>query len=410
LNSLLIEKMGLIFNQTTAVSKLKKVDNNKEMIYYSTHACQYPTGTQMMYTKEFAPTQKTKATKKTMNADQDSKENQAALGLVNSMSDFINNIMRMHMESDFQSNSQDVKQAPKPKHAGSGRRNSSRIAAYNSRRSSVGSKRNHVSIAGDKTEDANPSEEQPKRRKMSHDHGYIATLPLSHFPPAIKNIVRQLQTEEKAAAAAQESSWAQKAADAKEKAAELWRSISPTSLKRLPLQKPHTDFSEEYIQKCKEKNHCAAVGFMPLEKCGMWIRYWKQYRAREEVVVAAAPVVVAAAPGPAATEDSDVTGTLLFIPYGHIVVIPMTLLHAGGYRVSATGSKRCHFYLYAGDEDNYAEAPLNHRNSYFCPDKPPKNHGAKDYFATMKEYSCLWRGDTWYSKAQEELEDLFLFS
>jgi len=89
------------------------------------------------------------------------------------------------------------------------------------------------------------------------------------------------------------------------------------------FQSPHMDFHTKELLTYLEAGHKMLVAFMPLEMHGMWLSYYEKFCHSGEDVV-----------------------KVIFIPYGSIAFAPASLIHAGGYRTSLTGNKRCHFYIY----------------------------------------------------------------
>lgn len=97
------------------------------------------------------------------------------------------------------------------------------------------------------------------------------------------------------------------------------------------VQNPHYDFTENYLESEEARN--IYLGFAPLTEDGMFLQVWK-------------------------TEGE---GTVLYIPFGSLLILPASTMHAGGYCSRArSGNLRLHFYFYL----NGVTAPISNTNVY----------------------------------------------
>jgi hypothetical protein len=111
-------------------------------------------------------------------------------------------------------------------------------------------------------------------------------------------------------------------------------------------QKPHIDFRWNDIINNKNSKTAVAskpastppfVGFFPLTPAGMFLQLWLR-------------------PGP---------GTLVFVPYGQLLIVPGSCIHGGGFTSSADGNPRGHIYIYV------QEVPGEKTNTYTDPEGRP---------------------------------------
>ena len=117
---------------------------------------------------------------------------------------------------------------------------------------------------------------------------------------------------------------------------------------KITMQMPHVDHRGSLQWEWRNQGDIGFIGFMALEPNGMFLRIWPEHKGTE-------------------VQHPEY---LLYIPPFTLVLVPATLLHAGGFRTSNTGNRRLHFYGYA-TETEAAEArdaghmpPLSYRNDY----------------------------------------------
>lgn len=104
-------------------------------------------------------------------------------------------------------------------------------------------------------------------------------------------------------------------------------------------QPAHVDYAWEVLEKC---GHELWIGFFPLTNDGMFLQVW-----------------------PLAEESTrSVSGQLVFIPFGKLLVLPSRTIHGGGFRTTMGGSHgnlRFHIYFARGPG---SKLPTHQANKY----------------------------------------------
>jgi hypothetical protein len=86
------------------------------------------------------------------------------------------------------------------------------------------------------------------------------------------------------------------------------------------VQNPHYDFRVDYLASSQASN--IYLGFAPLTNDGMFLQVW----------------------------TGQGHGTVVYIPFGSLLILPASTMHAGGYCSRArSGNLRLHFYFYLND-------------------------------------------------------------
>lgn len=86
------------------------------------------------------------------------------------------------------------------------------------------------------------------------------------------------------------------------------------------VQNPHYDFKETYLASIEASN--VYLGFTPLTNDGMFLQVW----------------------------NKQGVGAVVYIPFGSLLILPASTMHAGGYCSRArSGNLRLHFYFYLND-------------------------------------------------------------
>ena len=116
-------------------------------------------------------------------------------------------------------------------------------------------------------------------------------------------------------------------------------------------QHPHFDYSwhsnnEKRGRTCQNPSRYW-IGFLPVTDSGQFLQFWRYQKDIEE----------------------PQKGQIVFIPKGHLVIVPGDTLHGGGFRAyTENGNRgshgRVHFYIYPGHD----VAPIDrHTNEYRDP-------------------------------------------
>jgi hypothetical protein len=93
-------------------------------------------------------------------------------------------------------------------------------------------------------------------------------------------------------------------------------------------QPAHVDYDYPLLQ---EHGHKLFLAFFPLTKEGTYLQLWN----RDEADYATSPTV---------------HGTVVYIPYGKMLIVPADTIHGGGFRRGDTGNLRFHLYIELQDE------------------------------------------------------------
>jgi len=149
----------------------------------------------------------------------------------------------------------------------------------------------------------------------------------------------------------------------------------------------HTDQPGEQVHVWHKNKNLAFIGFMGLERRGMWIRLWPWYKGLPPD---------GATEGEAAKELGN--DLFVFIPPMTVLLVPITMLHAGALRTSFSGNKRLHFYCYATKVEEETgrvakrqrrtdpTSPTAFKNSYEKPvvKFPVPTHNGREKWARQK--------------------------
>ena len=110
---------------------------------------------------------------------------------------------------------------------------------------------------------------------------------------------------------------------------------------RTIFQPAHVDYDYPILKKYGNKLFLA---FFPLTEDGAFLQLWKEEdSSRIKTSTATQPE---ANPG-----QSVVEGTVVYIPYEKMLIVPSNTIHAGGFKRGESGNLR--FHLYIAVEDGY---------------------------------------------------------
>ena len=84
-------------------------------------------------------------------------------------------------------------------------------------------------------------------------------------------------------------------------------------------QRPHIDFPSQSLESITVP--MPYLGFFPLMEEGMFLQIWLQ--------------------------EGD--GTIVFIPYGRLLIVPGSCIHGGGFKSCPDGNPRGHLYMFPGE-------------------------------------------------------------
>ncbi len=103
------------------------------------------------------------------------------------------------------------------------------------------------------------------------------------------------------------------------------RDVDPKEM----YQRAHRDYRHDYNPRCSHQDHAQfpSIGFTPISKNGMFLQFWP---GGEEAYH---------------RTGEKQKGLVVFIPFGHLLVVPGDILHGGGFSCSEDGHPRLHFYF-----------------------------------------------------------------
>jgi hypothetical protein len=167
----------------------------------------------------------------------------------------------------------------------------------------------------------------------------------------------------------------------REEASAFQVEIYPTLMKNLLVlecrclvEAPHTTLSKVALDELEEHGHMAAVGFMPLEEAGMWLKIIEDVPYLEDGSLDVVSLVVentkeekkkyawkmtsnkdkCVHPEPGKIDPIDkmvpplkIDGTYVFIPFGQLCIFPADIYHSGAIRTSVTGNQSMQFDIFA---------------------------------------------------------------
>ena len=96
-------------------------------------------------------------------------------------------------------------------------------------------------------------------------------------------------------------------------------------------QPAHVDYEWQILQEYVKKLFLA---FFPLTEEGAYLQLWQDESSKEE--------------------DDDkpiVEGTVVFIPYGKMLIVPSDTIHGGGFKRGSSGNLRFHLYIALEEEE-----------------------------------------------------------
>jgi len=105
---------------------------------------------------------------------------------------------------------------------------------------------------------------------------------------------------------------------------------------RTIFQPAHVDYDWPILREARKTNHLY-IAFFPLTQEGAFIQLWKEN-----------------------TED-NCYGTVLYIPYGKMLVVPSDTIHGGGFKRGYGGNLRYHLYI---SKENEGGLPEHQTNKY----------------------------------------------
>jgi len=114
-------------------------------------------------------------------------------------------------------------------------------------------------------------------------------------------------------------------------------------------QPAHVDYDWQVLQSLGQHLY---IGFFPLTKEGMFLQVWPS-REKEE--------------------EPTVSGQIVYVPFGSLLVLPATTIHGGGFRTTSrlstiAGNLRFHLYI----AQNGIHLPQHQTNKYTEPSNPAR--------------------------------------
>jgi len=112
------------------------------------------------------------------------------------------------------------------------------------------------------------------------------------------------------------------------------------------FQPAHVDYDWPILQQCKRKLH---IAFFPLTHEGAFIQLWKEDDDQS-----------------CSKSSNIVNGTVVYIPYGKMLIVPSDTIHGGGFKRGMGGNLRFHLYIAVDDDDENDEGrlPRHQTNKY----------------------------------------------